>query len=144
MKNSPLDRELRSRIDAFVNELTNLVKLSTLEAVHEALGSTLNAGLAAASGAAPAAAPAAAKRGPGRPPKAAARGKGGKRSPEDVLKVAALVLSHIKANPGQRLEQIGKAIKSPTKDLKLPIQKLFEQKSISTKGEKRGTKYFAR
>ncbi len=141
MKNSPLDRELRSRIDAFVNELTNLVKLSALEAVHEALGSTLNAGVAG--GAAPAAAPTAGKRGPGRPPKAA-RGKGGKRSPEDVLKTAATVLSHIKANPGQRLEQIGKAVKMPTKDLKLPIQKLFEQKVINTKGEKRGTKYFAR
>ncbi len=143
MKNSPLDRELRSRIDTFVNELTNLVKLSALEAVHEALGSTLNAGAAAA---APAAAPAAARagrRGPGRPSKAASS-KGGKRSPEDVLKTAAVVLSHIKANPGQRLEQIGKALKLPTKDLKLPIQKLFEQKTISTKGEKRGTKYFAR
>lgn len=141
MKNSPLDRELRSRIDAFVNELTNLVKLSALEAVHEALGSTLNAGVTG--GTAPAAAPSAGKRGPGRPPKAA-RGKGGKRSSEDVLKTAATVLSHIKANPGQRLEQIGKAVKMPTKDLKLPIQKLFEQKAINTKGEKRGTKYFAR
>lgn len=54
------------------------------------------------------------------------------------------MLAYIKANPGQRLEQIGKGVKSPTKELKLPIQKLFEQKAISTKGEKRGTKYFAR
>lgn len=139
MKTSSLDRELRARIDAFVNELSSLVKLSALEAVHEALGSTLNAAGASA------AVPAAVKRGPGRPAKAArARSKGGKRSPEAVLKVASAVLAYIKSNPGQRLEQIGKGVKSPTKELKLPIQKLFEQKAISTKGEKRGTKYFAR
>lgn len=139
MKISSLDRELRARIDGFVNELSSLVKLSALEAVHQALGSKLNAE------AAPAASADTVKRGPGRPPKAAAASsKGGKRSPDAVLKVAASVLSYIKANPGQRLEQIGKGVKSPTKELKLPVQKLFEQKAISTKGEKRGTKYFAR
>lgn len=136
MKNSPLDRELRTRIDAFVNELSSLVKRSTLEAVHAALGSTLAANTAPA---------APAVRGPGRPAKAAApRRKGGKRSPEAVLKTASTLLAYIKSHPGQRLEEIGKGIKAPTKDLKLPVQKLFEQKAINTKGEKRGTKYFAR
>ncbi len=140
MKTPSIDRELRARIDAFVNEISSLVKISALEAVHEALGSTLGVGSNAS-------APAPAKRGPGRPPKAAGAGtrrKAGKRSPEDVLSTAATVLAHIKANPGQRLEEIGKGVGMPTKDLKLPIQKLFDQKSISTKGVKRGTKYFAK
>jgi hypothetical protein len=135
MKPTSTDRELRERIDAFVAEISNLVRISALEAVHAALGSTLGA----------AAAPAA-KRGPGRPPKAAAASasSGGKRSPEAVLKTADAVLAYIKSHPGQRLEEIGKGVKMPTKDLKLPIQKLFDAKSISTKGVKRGTKYFAR
>jgi len=139
MKSNSTDRELRERIDAFVVEISNLVRISALEAVHAALGSTLGA----------VAAPAA-KRGPGRPPKAASASSsapassGGKRSPEAVLKTADAVLAYIKAHPGQRLEEIGKGVKMPTKDLKLPIQKLFDAKSISTKGVKRGTKYFAR
>jgi hypothetical protein len=144
MKTPTIDRELRARIDAFVTEISSLVKISALEAVHEALGSTLGA---SASAGAPAASAAPAKRGPGRPPKAAgavARRKAGKRTPEDVLSTAATVLAHIKANPGQRLEEIGKGVGMPTKDLKLPIQKLFDQKTISTKGVKRGTKYFAK
>jgi hypothetical protein len=139
MKTSSNDRELRARIDAFVNEISSLVRISALEAVQEALGSSLGASSARAG--------APAKRGPGRPPKAVgavARRKGGKRKPEDVLETASAVLSYIKANPGQRLEEIGKGVDSPTKELKLPIQKLFEQKAISTKGVKRGTKYFAK
>jgi hypothetical protein len=140
MKTSSNDRELRARIDAFVSEISSLVRISALEAVQEALGSSLGAASSARAGAP-------AKRGPGRPPKAAgavARRKGGKRKPEDVLETASAVLSYIKANPGQRLEEIGKGVGSPTKELKLPIQKLFEQKAISTKGVKRGTKYFAK
>lgn len=135
MKTTSTDRELRERIDAFVAEISNLVRISALEAVHAALGSTLGASAAPA-----------AKRGPGRPPKSASApaASGGKRSPEAVLKTADAVLAYIKAHPGQRLEEIGKGVKMPTKDLKLPIQKLFDAKSISTKGVKRGTKYFAR
>ncbi|MBL8805172.1 MAG: DNA-binding protein [Planctomycetes bacterium] len=135
MKPTSTDRELRERIDAFVVEISNLVRISALEAVHAALGSTLGASPAPA-----------AKRGPGRPPKAAsaAKSSGGKRSPEAVLKTADAVLAYIKAHPGQRLEEIGKGVKMPTKELKLPIQKLFDAKSISTKGVKRGTKYFVR
>jgi hypothetical protein len=140
MKPTSTDRELRDRIDAFVVEISNLVRISALEAVHAALGSTLGAPAAPA-----------AKRGPGRPPKSASapaasapKASGGKRSPEAVLKTADAVLAYIKAHPGQRLEEIGKGVKMPTKDLKLPIQKLFDAKSISTKGVKRGTKYFVR
>jgi hypothetical protein len=72
------------------------------------------------------------------------RGRAGKRTPEEVLQTASLVLSYVKANEGSRLEQIGKGLGLPTKELTLPVTKLIESKSLKTKGQKRGTKYFAR
>ncbi|MCC7011093.1 MAG: DNA-binding protein [Planctomycetes bacterium] len=147
MKTTVLDREIRSRVDSFVTELTNVVRVNTLQAVHDALGAEL--------GVAPA------KRGPGRPrksgtpspiaetsssaaPKAARKRRGGKRSSEDVLDLASTVLAYIKSHAGERLEQIGKGLGIATKELKLPVQKLFDQKAIKTKGKKRGTTYFAK
>lgn len=135
MKQFTLDHEIRARIDSFAAEVSSLVKIAALEAVHDALGASLRASRGT-------------RRGPGRPkaapaaPKAA--GKRAKRTSEDVLETASSMLTYIKSHPGQRLEQIGAGIGKLTKDLKLPIQKLFEQKAISTKGVKRGTKYFAR
>lgn len=41
------------------------------------------------------------------------------------------VLAHVKANPGQRVEEIGRELGVATKDLTRP------------EGQKRGTKYFA-
>jgi hypothetical protein len=131
-----LDRDLRARIDAFVAELTATVKASALESVNQALGN----------GGAPA------RRGPGRPRKniangaaaPARRGRDGKRSSEDVQGMADQVLAHIKANEGQRLEEISAGLGIASKELKLPVQKLFAAKAIKTKGQKRGTKYFAR
>jgi predicted transcriptional regulator len=50
----------------------------------------------------------------------------------------------IKKNPGQRIEQIGKALGTPTKELALPVKKLLAAKRIATRGQKRSTKYFPR
>lgn len=146
MKTTALDREIKVRVDAFVLELTNMVKLGALQAVHDALGEQL-AGTQAV------------RRGPGRPAKSGTPSpiadapaaskmprarKGGKRSQGDVLAVAASLLDYISAHAGERLEQISKGLGVPSKELKLPVQKLFEQNKIKTTGEKRGTKYFAK
>ena len=42
-------------------------------------------------------------------PRAKARAKGGKRTPEELETLTKNVLAHIKKNPGQRVEQIGRA-----------------------------------
>lgn len=132
MKNPTLDRELRARIDAFAADLTALIRQSTLDALQSVIGDAPAVRTAAPS---IAAAPAA-KRG--------RKAKGGTRSPEAVLETAATVLAYIKANKGQRLDQIAKGLGVPTKELKLPVQKLFAQKAIRTTGIQRGTKYFAK
>ena len=130
MKTSPLDREIRSRIDTLLTDISQLVKRSALDAVRTALGGDANS-------VAPSAAPA----------RAAAprrRGRPGKRSSEDVSAAAEALLAYIKSNEGQRLDQIANGMGTSTKELKLPVQKLFAAKAIKTKGQKRGTKYFVR
>jgi hypothetical protein len=131
---TPTDSALRSRVEAFVADISGLVRTAALQAVQDAL-----------SGAVPA------KRGPGRPknasaakpPRPAKSGKRAKRDPEAVMAVAAKVHATIKAKPGQSVEEIPKGLRVTTKVLKLPIIKLLEAKVVSTKGQKRGTRYFA-
>jgi len=134
MAQSNLNSEIRSRIDAFVAELTNHVKRAALESVHAALGE----------GAAPA------RRGPSRPrmnvrvgaaPRSAM--KGGKRTPEEVTAAAERIASYVRQHPGQRLEQIAAGLGTASEELKLPVIKLLASKTLRKTGEKRGTQYFA-
>jgi hypothetical protein len=117
------------------------VKRQALEAVHDALGQS-----------------APVRRGPGRPrkvsirrgrrPKAMAkramRGKRVRRSPEDLAKLQASVMTQVRSKAGQRLEEIGRALKTDTAVLKRPVAMLLAAKKLKTQGKKRGTKYFAK
>jgi len=133
MATPTLDQDIQSRIQSFLGELSVLVRKSALEAVHVALGE----------GAAPS------RR--GRPQKAMRRarravartGKRVRRSAEDLEQIATRVLAHVKANAGHRLEQIGKALMVETAVLKRPVANLLAARKLRTKGQKRGTMYFA-
>jgi hypothetical protein len=153
-----VDEQVRSRVVEFVSELTTLIRQAAIEAVRAELGGEHAAtpGLASTpSRAAPTAkaspaskatasmkptAGAPAKRGPGRPA-AEARRPGQKRDPGDLTKLVELLFGYIKANPGQRMEQIIPALGIARKDLALPIRKLIHANRITSKGEKRGTVY---
>jgi len=140
MANNNLDSEIQSRIQSFLDELSQLVKAQALEAVHAALGQ--------------AAGPA--RRGPGRPRKvsmspgrkprmmAKRGGKRVRRSPADLANLRASLLDAVKAKQGQRLEEIGKAMKTDTAVLKRPMALLLAAKKLKTTGAKRGTKYFTK
>jgi hypothetical protein len=131
MTRSTLDAEIRSKIDTFLDELASLVKQTALDSVQAALGD----------GAAPA------RRGRrmrvtlGRPAKSAM--KGGKRSSEDVAAMAEKIAAFVRSNPGSRLEAIASGLRTPSKELKLPVIKLLSSKTLTKKGQKRGTMYFA-
>ncbi len=156
---SNAENNIKNRVDAFVNDLSDLIRQSALEAVAEALkkGGEVTAaapvarrpGRPAKVVEAPVAAKPAGK--PGRPAKAASsassaaaakRRAGEKRSPVLLAQVTDQVGNHIKANPGQGVEQIAKALSTTTKELTLPIRKLLGDKKITSKGQKRATRYF--
>jgi hypothetical protein len=155
---SNAENNIKNRVDAFVNDLSDLIRQSALEAVAEALkkgGEVSPAPVARRPGRpakvveAPVAAKPAGK--PGRPAKAssaassaaaAKRRAGEKRSPVLLAQVTDQVGNHIKSNPGQGVEQIAKALSTTTKELTLPIRKLLGDKKITSKGQKRATRYF--
>jgi hypothetical protein len=142
----PKQQDIRTLVDQFVSDLSARVREQALDSVRAALGDS--------------AAPRrrgrgrprkAAKRGPGRPPKAARRGPGrppkagrrARRSSADLEATAAKVLAYVRSNAGQRLEEIGKGLRTATAGLKRPIQVLVAEGKLRTEGQKRGTRYFA-
>jgi hypothetical protein len=97
------------------------------------------------------------KRGPGRPPKSAARGgttaanptlatktKGGRlvrRSPSDIAKALASIVGLLKKKPGLRSEAIRAALKMDRKEMPRVIAEGLSKKVLVKKGEKRATTY---
>ena len=141
MPSSNLDQDIQDRIHSFLSELSGLVKKAALEAVHEALGDNgaprRGPGRPRGSG----------RRGPrraGRPARKAGRGKRIRRSAEELTKISARVLAQVRSKAGQRLEEIGRALKTDTAILKRPVAMLVAAKKLKTAGQKRGTKYFVR
>lgn len=70
------------------------------------------------------------------------RGKGEKRSANELDQLADRFLDFVHKNPGLRIEQINKQLGTSTKDLALPIRKLIADGAIKGKGEKRSRQYF--
>lgn len=77
-------------------------------------------------------------------PRGGGRAKGAKRSPDELEKLTGQLLTYIKGNAGQRIEQIADGMGTSTKELNLPAKKLLSTKAIKTKGHKRATQYFPR
>jgi len=133
---SSIESEIVSRAETLVEELTALIRESALAIVQDALGaqrmpSRGGRGTRASAVRAPA-------QSTGR------RRKGAKRDPRELQALTDQLGAFVKKSPGLRIEQIGKALGTPTKDLALPVKKLVAAKKISTKGQKRATTYFAR
>ena len=54
------------------------------------------------------------------------------------------VLARVRSKPGQRLEEIGKELRTDTVVLKRPVAMKVAATKLETKGQKRGTMYFAK
>jgi DNA-binding NtrC family response regulator len=128
---SNFEQQIRKTIEAFVEELSALVRSAAVQSVTEAFGASP---VAARRGRSASASPTA------RAEKA--RSKGQKRTPEDLAQLVEQLLNTVKTAPGQRMEQIAKTLKTSTQELALPAKKLIAEKKIRTKGERRATKYF--
>src|SRR5450432_3065356 len=133
-KNSVNDR-IRSRVEAFAEELSALIRDSAMETVRDALGGSgapRRGARAGRGGSSPA------------PVRGGRREKGQKRDPGEIERLTGRLLDYVKSNTGQRIEQIAAGMGTATKELNLPVKKLIAQKSVRTKGQKRATQYFAR
>ncbi|MGE0323648.1 MAG: DNA-binding protein [Polyangiaceae bacterium] len=127
---------IRARVDAFVADLTDLIHQAILENVQTAIGQAL---------------PSAPRR-PGRPKgstaasaPAAKRAKkrGGKRTAAELADMADKLVGFVEKNPGSSIEEIGRGIGIPTKELALPVKKLLSEGRLKKKGQKRATRYSA-
>jgi hypothetical protein len=123
------DIAIREVVESFVEQLRELIQQAAFESVQAALSGSARRGakprrktaLAAPSGR-----------------------KGARRTPEDLEAQVKKLHSFVSKNPGQRIEQIGRALGVATKELVLPVKKLIGEKRISTKGQRRATTYFAK
>jgi hypothetical protein len=150
MASTNLDKDIRERIQLFVAELTSLIKQSAVKSVKDALGNgdtdepvrrrgrKGRRGMASRTDDSMDAEPSVSARG------RVGRRKGAKRSPKQLENIVEKLLSHIKSNPGERIEEIAKKIGMRTRELTLPVKKLVSEKKITRKGEKRATTYFSR
>ena len=132
-----IDRRIQSKVDGFVAELSALVRKAALDAVHEALG-------AAARGERQAGARGRAAAKAKRTPAKRRRGRGAKRKPEELAALAKKLHVYIQAHKGQGIEAIARGLRMETRELTLPIKKLLSEKRVSTQGQRRATRYFAR
>lgn len=125
--------EIQDLVNTFASQLSLLVRRTALEQVAAALGSE---------GSAPK------RRGPGRPkgatntaPKAQRGGKRVRRSAEDLAGMSDAILAHVKANPGQRGEQIAAALNTDVGTMRKPMKALIAKKVVKTEGQRRGMTY---
>ena len=72
----------------------------------------------------------------------ASKAKGEKRSPDAMAALMDKIATHVSENPGQGVEEMGRVFNSKTKELSRPIQKLLEANKITSKGQKRATRYW--
>src|SRR3954465_7788017 len=130
---------IRAALDAFVNDLSNLIQEAALESVEQALAEASTIPGRGCRGAR------AARAGvPSFVSLAQSRKKGAKRTPEELEQLIKKLHGYIAKNPGQRIEQIAQGLDISTKELNSPTKKLISEKKLSTKGQKRATTYFAK
>jgi hypothetical protein len=134
MANNSVSDQIQARVEAFVEELSELIRQSALDTVSKVLRGDDSDGRRGRRGAG---ARSVETRGRG-------RAKGAKRSQDELERLTGRLLAHVKANAGQRIEQIAKGMGVSTRELNLPAKKLIANKSIRTKGQQRATQYFPR
>ncbi|ACY18451.1 hypothetical protein [Haliangium ochraceum] len=114
-------QQVSHRVDAFVSDITELARA----AAYEALNSALEARGVETSA-------------PTTRPR-----RGGKRTAEELQNMADTFFEYVSEHPGQRMEQISKALGFSTSELSLPVKKLLASKKIQLEGQKRATQYYA-
>jgi hypothetical protein len=121
---SDFQTEMNRVVADFVAQITELARAAARDMIDEALGKGAKSALS----------------GLGRGGRG--RGRGAKRTSDELDKMADSFHAFVTKHPGLRIEQINKQLGTTTKDLALPIRKLISEGALKTKGEKRSTAYF--
>ncbi len=121
---SDFQAEMNRVVSDFVAQITELARAAARDMIDEALGKGSKGAFSV-----------------GRA--ARGRGRGAKRTSDELEKMADNFHAFVTKHPGLRIEQINKQLGTTTKDLALPIRKLLAEGALKTKGEKRSTAYFA-
>lgn len=130
-----LEKDVRSLVDSFAQELSARLRQAIDEAIDDAVGGGRGPGSRRG------------KKTGGRKKASrtakgtARRGVGRRRSPEELEKLQRDLLREIKKKPDRRIEEIGESMGIDTKILTLPAKKLIAEKKVKTKGQKRATRY---
>ena len=118
---SDFQNELNRVVSGFVAQITELARRAAIDTLESALGRRTRV----ANG------------------HARASLRGGKRTSDEIERLAESFHGYVAKHPGLRIEQINKELGTTTKDLALPIRKLVADGAVKTKGEKRSTTYFS-
>lgn len=133
--------QIQQLVRDFADKVTALAKETALNTLMATIGSNATVGTnvpgARKASLIAKAAPAAPAHG-----KSVARGKGEKRSPEELEALRGRLLEYIKANPGQRIEEINAAIGTTTSEVQRPIKHLVADGALRTEGQLRATRYY--
>jgi hypothetical protein len=119
---SDFQTEMNRVVADFVTQITELARMAARDMIDEALGKATKGSTGLGRG--------------------RSRGRGAKRTSDELDKLADAFHSFVAKHPGLRIEQINKQLGTTTKDLALPIRKLVAEGSLKTKGEKRSTAYY--
>ena len=121
-----LHSDIQRLVDSFVAQVTELARRAAIDTLESALGRSSGARGAGA----------------GLVRIGRSRGRGAKRTADELEKLQDDFVVFVGKNPGMRIEQINKQLGTTTKDLALPIRKLIADGSLKVKGKKRSTTYF--
>lgn len=129
---SDFQTEMNRVVQGFVAQITDLARRAAIDTLESALrgGSSSGGGRGSRGGSSSFSS---AGRG---------RGKGIKRTSDELDGLSDQFVDYVKSNPGLRIEQINKTLGTTTKDLQLPIRKLIAEGVVKVKGQKRSTQYF--
>ena len=126
---SDIQNEINACVESFVADLAEMARQAAYDTLSDALAQ-------AGATADPAGA------GSHTPSGSHASRRGGKRSSEEIDKMAEFFYVYVTQKPGQRMEQISKALGYQTSELNLPVKKLLSSGKIRIEGQKRATQYY--
>lgn len=138
MASRDIDAQIRQRIEAFLQDIGNLVRQSAVTAVQEALTRGSSTGGPGRRPATPAPTPSNGRTGKRTGKKRGRRAGGAVRGGSAS---ADQILSYLRSNPDSRMEQISAALGVESARLRPTINELIGAGQVRKAGERRGTSY---